>query len=119
MTPSDDPRVPVLFGPTTLAGPQDAVLLDAAQPAPAQAGVVVRLAAAAPATAFAHGAFCACCRPRDAAAQVLGRLALSRGRGEVALFRRLVVAVVDPAPVRAAVLEDRLAAGHYRLAEGQ
>jgi hypothetical protein len=47
----------------------------------------------------------------------LGRLFLSRARGEVVLFSRLVVALADPGAVREALRSDRFAAARFRLAE--
>ena len=106
-----DARVPVVFAAAELAGAGDALLLDAGQDASAAAGVVMRLPAAAP----GHRIGCACCLPRGAVAEALGRLFLARARGEVGFFRRVVVCVPDAAAVREAVLGDRLVAGRYRL----
>lgn len=116
MPEREDPRLPVLFGPPELAGPQDAVLLDAGQPAPQGVALVLRLPAGSPAPpGFAHPNACACCVPRAALAQLLGGLFLARARGETVLFRRLVVAIAEPAELRLALAEDRLVAGRYRL----
>jgi hypothetical protein len=111
MTDVADARVPVVFAAAELAGAEDALLLDAGQDAGGAAGVVMRL----PRAAIGHRIGCACCVPRGAAAEALGRLFLARARGEVGFFRRVVVCVADAASVREAVLGDRLVAGRYRL----
>jgi hypothetical protein len=115
MTEMGDARVPVVFAAAELAGRDDALLLDAGSgdtdTGAGAAGVVVRLPAAMP----GHRIGCACCVPRGAAAEALGRLFLARARGEVWFFRRVVVSVADAAVVREAVLADRLVAGRYRL----
>src|SRR6185312_16438294 len=95
-----DGRVPVVFGAAALAGPRDALLLDAGVAVDAAAGAVARL----PAAAAGHRIGCACCQPRGAAAEALGRLFLARARGEVRFFRRVVVSVADVSAVRAAIL---------------
>ncbi len=65
-----------------------------------------------------HPAGCACCLPRSEAAAALGRLFLARARGDVAFFRRVVAVTMTPqgeAAVRAAVAEDPLISGRFRL----
>ncbi|MBN8890536.1 MAG: hypothetical protein BGP12_06300 [Rhodospirillales bacterium 70-18] len=111
MTLFVDARVPVVFGPAELAGPEDALLLEAGQAAPAGAGPAVAWLAA---RAASHAVGCACCVPRGAVATALGGLFLARARGEVGFFRRVVAAVSDPAAVRSALAEDRLLAGRFR-----
>jgi hypothetical protein len=111
MTDVSDARVPVVFAAPAEAGAEDALLLEAEPGAACAAGVVVRL----PSAAAGHRFGCACCVPRGAAAEALGRLFLARARGEVRFFRRVVVSVADVGAVRAAILEDRLVAGRYRL----
>lgn len=117
--PQDD-RLAVVIGPAELAGPQDALLLEAEAPAAAgaRAGLVVRLPALSAAPGWGHAPGCACCRPRGAVAGALGRLYLARARGEVAAFARVVAALADDTELRAALAEDRLVAGRYRLAAG-
>jgi len=106
-----DARVPVVFGELAAAGPEDGLLIEGDAPAPA--GRAVARFTAGPLSW--HAPSCACCVPRAAAAAALGRLYLARARGEVAFFRRVVAVVNDPEAVRAALAEDRLAAGRYRL----
>jgi hypothetical protein len=69
----------------------------------------------------AHPIGCACCAPRSAAAQALGRLFLRRARGEVAWFD-CVQAVTHTPSGRAAVLacltEDVLAQARFRVVTG-
>jgi hypothetical protein len=111
MNEPTDARVPVVFSDFAAPGPDDALLIEGDAPAP-PGRVVVRFAAG-PRPWHAPG--CACCAPRAAAAAALGRLYLARARGEVAFFRRVVAVVKDPAALRAALAEDALAAGRFRL----
>jgi len=106
-----DARIPVVFADLAAAGPDDGLLIEGDAPAPP--GHAVARFASGPRPWHARG--CACCVPRAAAATALGRLFLARARGEVAFFRRVVAVVKDPAAVRAALAEDTLAAGRFRL----
>ena len=109
-----DARLPVRFGALADAGEGDALLL------PAGAAVPAGHAAAVLAAGPGHAPGCACCLPRNAAAQALGELFLRRAKGEVAAFRA-VLAVVGPdgaALVRDALDADPLVSGRYRLARG-
>jgi hypothetical protein len=106
-----DTRVPVVFSDLAAAGPDAALLIEGDAPAPP--GRTVARFATGPRPWHALG--CACCAPRAEAAAALGRLYLARARGEVAFFRRVVAVVKDPAAVRAALAEDALAAGRFRL----
>ncbi|MCW3476830.1 hypothetical protein OL599_19875 [Rhodovastum sp. RN2-1] len=106
-----DARVPVVFGAVGDAGAGDALLIEGDAPAPAG-----RTAARFAATAL-HVAGCLCCLPRSAAGAALGALFLARARGEVPFFRRVVAVAADTDAVRAALADDPLAAGRFRLAE--
>ncbi len=66
-----------------------------------------------------HAPGCACCVPRGPVAEALGRLFLARARGEVAWFRSVAVlaSLAGEAAVRAALAEDQVSAGRFRLAE--
>jgi hypothetical protein len=109
-----DDRVPVRFG---RAGPHEAALIEG-DAAAAVGRPVVRfvLSPGLP----GHLAGCACCVPRAPVAEALGRLFLARARGEVAWFRAVAVLAspAGEAAVRAALAEDRVAAGRFRLAPG-
>jgi hypothetical protein len=66
-----------------------------------------------------HPVGCACCAPRGAVAQALGRLFLRRARGEVAMFGAVGVQARGPAGLAAvaeAVTADVLARARFRLA---
>ncbi len=106
-----DARVPVVFGRLADLRPDDAVLIEGDAEAPADR-VVVRLAGG---TDAAHVAGCVCCVPRSAAGSALAGLFLARGRGDIAFFRRVLALTEDPAPIRAAVEDDVLASGWFRL----
>ena len=106
-----DARVPVVFADAAAAGPEDALLIEGDAPAPA--GRALARFAAGPLRW--HAAGCACCVPRAAVAAALGRLYVARARGEVGYFRRVVAVVQDADAIRAALAEDRLAAGRFRL----
>jgi len=110
-----DARLPLRFGTSADARDGDAVLLS--QGAPAPPGLPAAWLGMD--TAAAHPAECACCTPRNAAAQALSLLFLRRGRGEVAAFRTVLAAVgaADAALVRAALLSDPLVSGRFRLAQ--
>ena len=106
-----DARVPVRFGELADAGEGDALLLPSGMPPPAGWPAEV-LSDALP----GHAAGCACCQPRNAAAQALAALFLRRARGEVGWFRQ-VLAVTGPAEaamVRAALDTDPLTTARFR-----
>jgi hypothetical protein len=105
-----DPRIPVMFGARGAAGAEDGLLLEGrGTDGPGVAWFSLPKAA--------HVLGCACCPPRNAAGQALGRLFLARARGESVFFRR-VVAVVTSEAGRAAVLAalegDPLASAAFR-----
>lgn len=106
-----DARVPVVFGSLDDAGPDDALLIDGDAPAP-EGRVVARLAAN-DAPHLAAG--CLCCVPRSQAGSALASLFLARGRGDVAYFRRVVAVTDDRATILAALDDDILASGWFRL----
>lgn len=64
-----------------------------------------------------HAAGCACCAGRSGLAVLLTALFVQRARGELALFRRvLLVADGGPAgPLDALFRDDPMVAGRYRL----
>ena len=65
-------------------------------------------------TQQAHPVGCTCCVARPADAQALDRLFLARVRGDVAWFRRVVVAFDDPV-LRAALASDPVLAARFRV----
>ena len=95
----DDGRIPVVVGDPRRARPGDRVLRSAAGEA-----------------LPGHPAGCACCRPRDALAQALGRLFLERARDASQDFRRVLVAGPDAAAVARAIETDVLARARFRFA---
>ena len=110
-----DARLPLRFGTLADAQDGDAVLLP--QGAHAPPGLPAAYLPAGADAALGHPAGCACCSPRNPAAQALGSLFLRRGRGEMAAFRSVLAAVGagDADLVRAALLSDPLASGRFRL----
>jgi len=112
-----DARLPLRFGTPADARDGDAVLLS--QGAPAPPGLPAAWLGKGMDTAAGHPAGCACCAPRNAAAQALSLLFLRRGRGEVAAFRTVLAAVgaADADLVRTALLSDPLVSGRFRLAQ--
>ncbi len=106
-----DARVPVVFGAVGDAGPDDALLIEGDAAAP-EDRLVVRLAAEATPQ---HLPGCLCCVPRTAAGSALSGLFLSRARGEVAFFRRVVAVTADPAALRSVIEDDILASGWFRV----
>ena len=116
MVPSTDDRVAVRFGDADAAGPDEALLVEGEETVPARYPVArFRLVSGI----IGHPSGCACCTPRGPVANALGRLFLARARGEVAFFRSVVSVTVTPAgeaAVRAALAEDQIAAGRFRLA---
>jgi hypothetical protein len=112
-----DDRVPVRFGPAGSAGPDEALLVEGEAAVPA--GYPLARFRLAPGLA-GHPVGCTCCAPRGPVAEALGRLFLARARGEVAFFQSVVAMVATPAgetSVRAALADDQIAAGRFRLAE--
>ena len=110
-----DARIPVRFGNLADANDGDALLLPPNVPPPAGWP-----AEAMPGGAPGHAAGCACCQPRNAAAQALAALFLRRARGEVGWFRQ-VLAVTSPtetAMVYAALETDPLTMARFRPTEG-
>lgn len=106
-----DARVPVIFGPLESAGPEDALLIEGDDVAPV-GRIVIRLSAD---VRPEHLTGCVCCVPRSAAGSALAGLFLARGRGDVAFFRRVVAVTADRAAISAAIEDDILASGWYRL----
>jgi hypothetical protein len=115
MMESVDDRVPVRFGSADAAGQDEALLVEGDAAVPARHAV----ARFTPSPGrISHPVGCACCTPRGPVAETLSRLFLARARGEVAFFRSVVV-VATPAGeavVRAALAEDQVSAGRFRLA---
>ena len=112
-----DARLPLRFGIPTDARDGDAVLLSHGAPAPP--GLLAAWLERGVDTTAGHPAGCACCLPRNAAAQALSLLFLRRGRGEVVAFRTVLAAVgaADADLVRAALQSDPLVSGRFRLAQ--
>ena len=112
-----DARLPLRFGTPADARDGDAVLLSPGAPAPP--GLPAAWLQERIDTAAAHPVGCACCIPRNAAAQALSLLFLRRGRGEVTAFRTVLAAVgaADADLVRAALRSDPLVSGRFRLAQ--
>jgi hypothetical protein len=109
-------RVPVRFDATDAARSDEALLVEGDVAVPA--GHAVGRFTLAPGL-FGHPLGCACCTPRGPVADALGRLFLARARGEVAFFRSVVAVVATPAgeaAVRAALAQDQVSAGRFRLA---
>jgi hypothetical protein len=106
-----DDRVPVRFGDPEA---DEAVLVEGE--AAVRSGRPAARFRLAPAIA-GHVMGCACCVPRGPVAEALGRLFLARARGEVAWFRSVAVLATPAgkAAVRAALAEDQIAAGRFRL----
>lgn len=113
-----DARLPLRFGTLSDARDGDAVLLPDGEQAPP--GLPAAWLQGGADAVVGHPAGCACCAPRNAAAQALGSLFLRRGRGEVAAFRAVLAAVgADDADlVRAALSSDPLVSGRFRLVQG-
>jgi len=108
-----DSRIPVLFVSLELAGAEDAVLTDANSPA-VDHYIVARLGAGS----GGHAVGCNCCVWRSSAAQAMTTLYHARARGELPLFRRLIVDLPanGAAEVRAALAEDRFVAARFYAA---
>ena len=116
MMESADDRVPVRFGSGDTAGQADALAVEGRAAVPT-GHAVVRFRLGPGLTGHPFG--CACCVPRGPVAEALGRLFLARARGEVAFFRSVVVVAtpVGEAAVRAALAEDQVSAGRFRMAK--
>jgi hypothetical protein len=117
MVESSDDRVPVRFGSGEAAGQGEALLIEGDAAAPD--GHAVARFKLAPGL-IGHPFGCACCTPRGPVAEALGRLFLARALGEVAFFRSVVAVVATQAgeaAVRAALAEDQVSAGRFRLAQ--
>jgi len=66
-----------------------------------------------------HAPGCVCCVPRGPVAEALGRLFVARARGEQPWFSSIAVLATSAgeAAVRAALAEDQVCAGRFRLVE--
>ena len=106
-----DARVPVRIGGLAGAGEGDALLLPSGVPPPPGWPAEVM-----PGGAPGHPLGCACCQPRNAAAQALGALFLRRARGEVGWFSQVLAAVGpdEAAMVHAALDADPLTLARFR-----
>ena len=107
-----DDRIPVRFGQPVA---DEAALVEGDGVFPGRPVARFRLA---PGLA-GHAPGCACCVPRGPVAEALGRLFLTRARGEVGWFRSIAV-IATPAgeaAVRAALARDQVSAGRFRLME--
>ena len=96
--------------------PDDALLIEGVAPAPV--GHAVERFRLSPRLA-GHPLGCPCCIPRGPVAEALGRLFLARARGEAVWFRSVAVLATPAgeAAVRAALAEDQVSAGRFRLAK--
>jgi hypothetical protein len=115
MSASIDDRLRVRFGSVADAKPDEALLVEGEAPVPADL-VTGRFRVVT--SRLSHNVGCTCCSPRGPVAEALGRLFLARARGEVVLFRSVVAVVATAAgkaAVRAALAEDQLSAGRFRL----
>ncbi len=104
-----DARLPVRFGVLSERQPGEAVLSDG----PDAAAPFARLGAAT----SGHPAECSCCLPRSGAALALAALFRERAVGRGTAFDG-VLAVVGPEAeqaVRAALTDDPIVSGRYRL----
>ena len=115
MLATPDMRIPVRFFPPATAGADSAWLIEGDAPAPGS-GPVARFRL--PTARIGHPVGCACCAPRGPVAEALSRLFLARARGEVAFFRDVLALPHDAAgaaAIRAALAQDSLLAGRFRL----
>ena len=115
---SVDARVPVRFGRLEDASVEAALLVeDDAPVAPTVAAgwVVERFTVPRDAP---HPVGCICCVARSPAAQALSRLFLARARGEVPMFREVVVVATPDGEVaaRAALAGDPVSSSWFRAA---
>ena len=104
-----DARLPVRFGPIDGRKPDEAVLTDGDHDA---APPFARFSPEA-----GHAVDCLCCLPRSGAARALADLFRARAVGQGPPFRG-VLAVVGPTgetAVRAALADDPVASGRFRL----
>ncbi|MGC8475676.1 MAG: hypothetical protein ACP5NP_04915 [Acetobacteraceae bacterium] len=111
-----DPRIPLRLGPLAEAPPGAALLIEGDIPAPSGALAGHPLARFTARPSPFHPAGCACCAPRNAAAQALARLFLARARGG-AWFTQVQAVTATPAgaaAVRAALAADSLTAARFR-----
>jgi hypothetical protein len=106
-----DARIPVVFGELADARAEDALLIDGDETAP-EGRIVVRITQNA---TPAHATGCVCCVPRSAAGSALAGLFLARGRGDIAYFRRVFAVTPNPAAIIAAIDDDNLASGWFRI----
>jgi hypothetical protein len=114
-----DSRIPVVFAASSAADPADALLVEARGPMSAplapERGTTEVFATS---RTIAHPAACACCTPRNAVREALGRLFLARVRGAVPFFRR-VIAVTSSREgeeaVRHALTHDAVTKARFRL----
>ncbi len=108
-----DARLPLRFGALHSRQPDEAVLLDSLAPCSAP---LVRIGT----EGQGHTADCVCCGGRSAAGLALAALFRERAVSTAPPFRA-VLAVVGPeteAAIRAALTEDAVASGRFRLAPG-
>ena len=108
-----DARIPVRFGPLQSRTLGDAVLTDTSADRTGAWAVIAQVPGG-------HSLDCVCCLPRSGAAVALGTLFRLRATTAEAPFRA-VLAVVGPAneaAVRAALIDDPVAAARFRLAAG-
>jgi hypothetical protein len=121
MTWSLDARIPVVtvadaaaLAAALVGGKPAAVLAEAPPPALPDGAVAL---ASFDLTGPAHGAACACCGGRSAAAAALDRLFQARVRGQCGWFER-VVALAETEAARAdlaaALREDAVTAARFR-----
>jgi hypothetical protein len=111
MMSDTDARIPLRFGPASMAGPQDAVLVEEGVGPVAAPGAVARFSGAA-----GHRFGCVCCGGgRGAAAVALAGLFQDRATGRVPWFTRVVAVVADPSAVAEALRADRVAAARFRV----
>jgi hypothetical protein len=85
-----DARVPLVFGETALAGPDDALLMEAGAPGAEAATAIFCVEQR-------HAQGCVCCGARTASGRALGALLQDRARGRVAFFKRVVAVTISDA----------------------
>jgi hypothetical protein len=111
MNPASAPLIPIAFGAANEARDGDAVLQEGrGASAPGHEWFTIE-------AALGHPVRCACCMPRNAAGQALGRLLLARGRGTAPFFGRVLVVARSQEgrdAVRDAVALDPLASACFR-----
>jgi hypothetical protein len=107
-----DARIPVVFADLSVAGGDDAMLLEADAMPEGRVGI-----------SFQPGpgvlaAGCACCTPRGPLAQALGEMFMARAKGSVPFFRRVVaVAATEDgrATMLSALIEDPVCVARFRV----